>query len=259
MMPSTPNITVASQVACTDTPHGPCRPSTGMASRVNAASQPKTATAQATPMASVRPSPWTRPGACRHDQRGGHRRGLRAGPLQQRADQGQHGGDAGHGHAEDGGFGVPGPLDQRQVEHHQAGHGDAGQPQPLRFARPGQPSPGDPGQRDEDQAGHPVPDRFGGVHRRPGQHRGDRDAAAHADHGGRARGHAGGRAAVRGGTFGRGPGRGSDAALDSALGAAAGTDGAPAGRPGTSGARRPGTTLRYWSDGPANRAIVADL
>ena len=61
MMPSTPNITVASQVACTDTPHGPCRPSTGMASRVNAASQPKTATAQATPMASVRPSPCTRP------------------------------------------------------------------------------------------------------------------------------------------------------------------------------------------------------
>ena len=32
-----------------------------MASKVNAASQPKTATAQATPMASVRPSPWTRP------------------------------------------------------------------------------------------------------------------------------------------------------------------------------------------------------
>jgi len=32
-----------------------------MASRVNAASQPKTATAQATPMASVRPSPCTRP------------------------------------------------------------------------------------------------------------------------------------------------------------------------------------------------------
>src|SRR5438876_1813722 len=60
-MPSTANITVASQVACTDTPHGPCRPSTGMASRVNAASQPKTATAQATPMASVRPNPWTRP------------------------------------------------------------------------------------------------------------------------------------------------------------------------------------------------------
>jgi len=59
--PSTPNITVASQVACTDTPHGPCRPSTGMASKVNAASQPKTATAQATPMASVRPNPWTRP------------------------------------------------------------------------------------------------------------------------------------------------------------------------------------------------------
>ena len=32
-----------------------------MASRVNAASQPKTATAQAAPTASVRPSPWTRP------------------------------------------------------------------------------------------------------------------------------------------------------------------------------------------------------
>ncbi|HYX60824.1 MAG TPA: hypothetical protein VE888_17655 [Streptosporangiaceae bacterium] len=32
-----------------------------MASKVNAASQPKTATAQATPMASVRPNPWTRP------------------------------------------------------------------------------------------------------------------------------------------------------------------------------------------------------
>ena len=207
--------------------------------------------------------PLHQPGACRHDEGGGHGRGLRAGPLQQRADQGQHGGDAGHGHAEDGGFGVPGPLDQRQVEYHQAGHGDAGQPQPLRFARPGQPSPGDPGQRDEDQAGHPVPDRFGGVDRRPGQHRGNRDAAAHADHGGRARGHAGGRAAVRGGTFGRGPGRGlgrgPDAALDAALGSAAGTGGAPAGRPGTSGARRPGTTLRYWSDGPANRAIVADL
>jgi hypothetical protein len=51
----------------------------------------------------------------------------------------------------------------------------------------------------------------------------------------------------------------SDAALDAALGAAAGTDGAPAGGPGTSGARRPGTTLRYWSDGLANRAIAADL
>ena len=49
-----------------------------------------------------------------------------------------------------------------------------------------------------------------------------------------------------------------DAALDAA-GSAAGADGTPAGKPGTSGARRPGTTLRYWSDGPANRAIVADL
>ena len=53
-------ITAASQVACTDTPHGPCRGRTGMASRVNAASQAKTTTAQATPMASVRPRPWTR-------------------------------------------------------------------------------------------------------------------------------------------------------------------------------------------------------
>ena len=140
--------------------------------------------------------------ACRHDEGGGHGRGVRAGALQQRADQGQHGGDAGHGHAEDGGFGVPGSLDQRQVEHHQAGHGDAGQPQPLRFPRPRDTAAGEPGQGDEQQAGGTVPDGFGGVDRRAGQHRGDRDAAAHADHGGRARGHAGGGAAVRGGVGG---------------------------------------------------------
>src|SRR5689334_21010723 len=54
-------MTVASQVACTETPHGPCLLRTGMASRVNAASQPKTTTAQATPVASARPRPWTRP------------------------------------------------------------------------------------------------------------------------------------------------------------------------------------------------------
>src|ERR1700726_2425109 len=53
-------MTAAIQVVCTDTPHGPCRPRTGMASRVNAASQPNTTTAQATPGPSVRPRPWTR-------------------------------------------------------------------------------------------------------------------------------------------------------------------------------------------------------
>jgi GntR family transcriptional regulator/MocR family aminotransferase len=58
--PSRTPVTAAIQVACTDTPHGPCRVRTGMASRVNAASQPKTTTAQTTPRASVRPTPWTR-------------------------------------------------------------------------------------------------------------------------------------------------------------------------------------------------------
>src|SRR5690349_18490004 len=59
--PISANMTVASQVACTETPYGPCLLRTGMASRVNAASQPKTTTAQATPAASARPRPWTRP------------------------------------------------------------------------------------------------------------------------------------------------------------------------------------------------------
>jgi len=183
-----------------------------MASRVNAASQPKTATAQATPMASVRPSPCTRPAP--HVTTSAAATAAVRG-LVPSADQGQHGGDAGHGHAEDGGFGVPGPLDQRQVEHHQAGHRDAGQPQPLHSARPGQPAAGEPGQRDEQQAGRTVPDRFGGAGRRSGQHRGDRDAAAHADHGRRARGHADGRAALRAGLGsdrgGGGIGSGGDA------------------------------------------------
>jgi|HubBroStandDraft_6_1064221.scaffolds.fasta_scaffold182237_2 hypothetical protein len=53
-------MTAAIQVACTETPHGPCRVRTGMASRVNPASQPKTTTAQTMPRASVRPTPWTR-------------------------------------------------------------------------------------------------------------------------------------------------------------------------------------------------------
>ena len=216
-----------------------------MASRVNAASQPKTTTAQATPVASVRPSPCTRPApqvttsaAATMLDRG--RVPSSSGPITASTRR-----DAGHGHAEDGGFGVPGALDQGQVEHHQAGHGDTGQPQPLRTARPAQPPAGHPGQRDEQQAGHAVPDRFGGEHRRPGEHRGDRDAAAHADHG---RGpapatasprdaRAAGGAAAGGGGGRRGGGRG-----------AAGVDA------GTSGARRPGTTLRYEPDGPANRA-----
>src|ERR1700689_5356617 len=58
--PRTAKITAAIQVACTDTPHGPCRVRTGRASRVNAASQPRTTTAQTTPRASVRATPWTR-------------------------------------------------------------------------------------------------------------------------------------------------------------------------------------------------------
>jgi hypothetical protein len=58
--PRPAKITAAIQVVCTDTPHGPCRPSTGMASRVNPVSQPSTTAAQATPAASVRPTPCTR-------------------------------------------------------------------------------------------------------------------------------------------------------------------------------------------------------
>ncbi len=57
---STPSITAPSHTACTDTPHGPCRRSTGTASSVKAASQASASAAQATPAASVRPVPSTR-------------------------------------------------------------------------------------------------------------------------------------------------------------------------------------------------------
>ena len=138
---------------------------------------------------------------------------------------------------------MPGSLHQRQVEHHQAGHGDAGQPQPLRSAWPAQPTAGEPGQGDEQQAGHGVSHRLGGEGRRPGEHRGDRDAAAHADHGRGPGSHADRRAppgaAARREARRRGGGRGV---------------GAASGAAGTSGARRPGTTLRYELDGPVNRA-----
>ena len=72
-----------------------------------------------------------------------------------------------------GGYGVPRPLHQRQVEHHQAGHRDPGQPQPLRAARPcSRPAAGEVGERHEDQAGPAVPHRLGGEDRRPSEHRG---------------------------------------------------------------------------------------
>jgi hypothetical protein len=48
-----------SQTECTETPHAPCRGSTGTASSVNEASQARTSAAQATPAASARPAPST--------------------------------------------------------------------------------------------------------------------------------------------------------------------------------------------------------
>ena len=55
----TANITAAIQVAWTDTPTGPCLPSTGTASSVNPASHANTVTAHASPIASARPKPST--------------------------------------------------------------------------------------------------------------------------------------------------------------------------------------------------------
>jgi hypothetical protein len=121
----------------------------------------------------------------------GHQGRARAGAFEQRPDHGQQRRDAGNRDAEDGGFGVLGALDQREVEHHQPGHRDTGQPQPLRPARHAQPTAGHPGERDQEQAGHGVSHRLGSEHRRPRERGRDRDAAAHADHGCGSRGHAG--------------------------------------------------------------------
>ena len=56
---STANIAAAIQVVCTETPAGPCEPSTGTASNVNPASQANTTVAQNNPIPSARPSPST--------------------------------------------------------------------------------------------------------------------------------------------------------------------------------------------------------
>jgi len=98
-------------------------------------------------------------GAAGHHQGGGHQGRARSRSFEQRPDHGQQRGDAGHRHAEDGRFGVPGPRHQGDVEQHQAIRGDTGQPQPFRAARHDQPSAGQPRHDDEDQAGDGVPER----------------------------------------------------------------------------------------------------
>lgn len=55
----TENVTAAIHVAWTDTPSGPCLPSTGTASSVKPASHTNTVTAHASPIASARPKPST--------------------------------------------------------------------------------------------------------------------------------------------------------------------------------------------------------
>ena len=258
-MPSTPNITVASQVACTDTPHGPCRPSTGMASRVNAASQPKTATAQATPMASVRPSPCTSPAPAvttraaataavcgRVPSSSGPTSASTAGT--QATATPRTAGSACRDPSTSARLNTTRPVTAMPDSHsHSALRGQVSLLPVIRASatRIRQAIPyrtasavytGAPASTEETAT---LP---------PTQTMAAEPAATPA-------------AAPRCGAEPSDAGLDavSDAALDAALGAAAGTDGAPAGRPGTSGARRPGTTLRYWSDGPANRAIVADL
>src|SRR3984885_440775 len=53
-------MTAPIHTECTETPHAPCRPSTGMASSVNDASQASATPAQARPAALTRPAPSTR-------------------------------------------------------------------------------------------------------------------------------------------------------------------------------------------------------
>ena len=59
-MPSTVSMTAPIQIEWIDTPQAPCRPSTGMASSVNDASQASATPAQARPPALTRPAPSTR-------------------------------------------------------------------------------------------------------------------------------------------------------------------------------------------------------
>nr|BFE71675.1 hypothetical protein GCM10020092_049760 [Actinoplanes digitatis] len=81
-----------------------------------------------------------------------------------------------------------GALHQRQVEDDEPGRGDAGEPEPLRAARPYQPGPAEPGEGDKQQAGQGVARRLGGEQGRVGEDPGDGDAAADADHADRASG-----------------------------------------------------------------------
>ena len=53
-------MTAPIQTECTETPHAPCRPSTGTASSVNDASQASATAAQARPAGVARPAPSTR-------------------------------------------------------------------------------------------------------------------------------------------------------------------------------------------------------
>ena len=230
-----------------------------MASRVNAASQPKTTAAQATPMASVRPSPWTRPApqvttsaAATRDERG--RDPSSSGPITA-SSAGTHAtatprtaGSACLEPSTSARLNTTRPVTAMPDSHsHSAPRGVLSR-RPVRRAsatRIRQAPPyrtasavktGAPASTEETATLPPTQTMAVAPAARP-------SAAARCGPAGDAAGGAPRRAA------GGAPGRAAGGAPRRAAGGAV----------GMSGARRPGTTLRYEFNGPVNRAKIATL
>ena len=150
-------MTAASQVVCTDTPQGPCRARTGTASRVNPASQHSTHDRPDEAGAVAVPDAGHQRGAAGDQYRGDQHHRAGAVPLEQRSEDGQDQRDAGHRHAEHGGFGVGRSVDQRDIEDHQPGQGDPEQPPPLHAPGCHHPFADHTDETEQQQAGDRVP------------------------------------------------------------------------------------------------------
>ena len=145
-------------------PHGPCRPSTGTASRVKPASQSQDQRRPASPMASVRPAALDQRGPTVTTTAAATTRPGRA-PASSGPTTREHDRDGGHRHPHHRRLGVLGPAHQRDVEHHQPGRRDADQPQPLHSARPGQRPPATARQHEQRAGGERVTHCLGGQQR----------------------------------------------------------------------------------------------